>query len=441
MASAEWYYAKDNKQLGPVSAAQLKQLANSGALKPGQLVWREGMDEWVAASKVKGLFNEDAPATKPREMPSKPAPPARSGPVFANSPVEPTAVERTPIGNLFDILLDFVRSQFAERFIESTSNMFTVCGHFGLFAAMVFMFAFGLIAGAKLNNLNLVLGSLAWVLGLAVLQYAARRFSKELDRLNHATGGTVASTALPDCFALVGIAAGVLSLLGVTVWAIQTESFSLIMPAVAAFILCQYVAVVALNPATLNIAVAPETGAGQEAMGVLSFLMKVVLRVVPVAFGVGVIWGTLYLLMACMLIFLVPPVADQAPADAESVTVQAADTAVETPDPVAPVAVTIDDTLEPVRTMAGTGAKLLTGFALLPLAAYVFFIFYHLLIDLICAALSLPDKIDALTEVNGGPVADEEGEKGDGKNGDEVGDKNGDAEDRRKPAPEPNAQG
>ena len=56
MAGAEWFYGKDNKQHGPVSAVQLKELAEKGALRPTDLVWREGMSDWMPASRVKGLF-------------------------------------------------------------------------------------------------------------------------------------------------------------------------------------------------------------------------------------------------------------------------------------------------------------------------------------------------------------------------------------------------
>jgi hypothetical protein len=53
---ADWYYAKAGKQFGPISSAQLKQMAQSGELMPDDLVFQEGGTQWVAASTVKGLF-------------------------------------------------------------------------------------------------------------------------------------------------------------------------------------------------------------------------------------------------------------------------------------------------------------------------------------------------------------------------------------------------
>lgn len=42
----DWYYAKDGKQTGPVSEAQLSELAGQGQITGETLVWRVGMTEW-----------------------------------------------------------------------------------------------------------------------------------------------------------------------------------------------------------------------------------------------------------------------------------------------------------------------------------------------------------------------------------------------------------
>jgi GYF domain 2 len=53
----EWHYTQNGQPApAPVPTAQLKQLAATGLLKPDDLVWQEGMINWVAASSVKGLF-------------------------------------------------------------------------------------------------------------------------------------------------------------------------------------------------------------------------------------------------------------------------------------------------------------------------------------------------------------------------------------------------
>lgn len=57
--SVEWYYTTNKQQMGPVSWNELRDLADVGILKPHDLVWAEGMDEWVKAINQNGLFAED----------------------------------------------------------------------------------------------------------------------------------------------------------------------------------------------------------------------------------------------------------------------------------------------------------------------------------------------------------------------------------------------
>jgi hypothetical protein len=61
----QWYYLKSGKQTGPVSGAELQQLASSGALLATDMVWRHGMPTWLPAEKLKGLFAGTAAPTAP----------------------------------------------------------------------------------------------------------------------------------------------------------------------------------------------------------------------------------------------------------------------------------------------------------------------------------------------------------------------------------------
>ncbi|MCI0683878.1 MAG: DUF4339 domain-containing protein [Gemmataceae bacterium] len=54
---AEWYYTTNNQQMGPVSWDELRQLASTGLLHPNDMVWKEGMIDWLKAGKKDGLFS------------------------------------------------------------------------------------------------------------------------------------------------------------------------------------------------------------------------------------------------------------------------------------------------------------------------------------------------------------------------------------------------
>jgi len=51
-----WHVVIGGKQYGPLSNSDLKSLADTGKLTPHDHVWKEGLPEWIPASKIKGLF-------------------------------------------------------------------------------------------------------------------------------------------------------------------------------------------------------------------------------------------------------------------------------------------------------------------------------------------------------------------------------------------------
>lgn len=60
MAST-WYYAEANRQVGPVSEAELDSLVAAGTIRPDTLVWHEGLANWAPYQTVK----PNAPANLP----------------------------------------------------------------------------------------------------------------------------------------------------------------------------------------------------------------------------------------------------------------------------------------------------------------------------------------------------------------------------------------
>ncbi len=62
---SQWYYAHNAETHGPVSEARLIELAGSGQVRGGDLVWREGMEQWAPSATVPGLL---------------PVPPVKKGP-------------------------------------------------------------------------------------------------------------------------------------------------------------------------------------------------------------------------------------------------------------------------------------------------------------------------------------------------------------------------
>jgi GYF domain 2 len=74
-SDTQWYYSQGGQQLGPVSEAQLQQMKSAGQVGPTDLVWSEGMTDWLAAGQVPQLQAQAAgkPAAPPTVQPAAPA--------------------------------------------------------------------------------------------------------------------------------------------------------------------------------------------------------------------------------------------------------------------------------------------------------------------------------------------------------------------------------
>jgi hypothetical protein len=69
----QWYYARNNQKHGPLTPQQLRQAAATGRLQATDMVWKEGMQKWVPASSIQGLFPppQAAAAGPPRITPAQ----------------------------------------------------------------------------------------------------------------------------------------------------------------------------------------------------------------------------------------------------------------------------------------------------------------------------------------------------------------------------------
>src|SRR5438477_8758860 len=92
-----WYFAQGNNKHGPFSAAELKRFADSGQLRPTDMVWKEGVASGVMAGLVKNLF-APTPQHDPAEETSQEAQaPAQSGSVGDSESVLSRASGERPL--------------------------------------------------------------------------------------------------------------------------------------------------------------------------------------------------------------------------------------------------------------------------------------------------------------------------------------------------------
>jgi hypothetical protein len=81
----QWYYSKNGTQLGPVEQGELLSKIATGEVTASDLVWREGMADWIPSSQVSELsviptggLGSAGPVTGPQGSVSPYAPPMAS---------------------------------------------------------------------------------------------------------------------------------------------------------------------------------------------------------------------------------------------------------------------------------------------------------------------------------------------------------------------------
>jgi hypothetical protein len=248
-------------------------------------------------------------------------------------------------------LLAWARKVFPQAKFEALSGWFVKYGHAGVAAAVLLCLVFGVVAAIKLAGWIFLAQGIGLAAMLVILQFTAEKFLHAGDTLIKASPSRLGSEAFLDCLALLAELAGILGFLSFFAQARNTDQWSLLWVGIGVWALADAVACIALHPAMTNVAVDPQVSAGEEAIGILSFLVKLVVRVVPIAFGVGAVIGAVGLLFG------------------------------------------IGSVLRGGGLLgAHASVKLVAVCACLPFASYVLFAFYHLAIDLMRAILSLPDR-------------------------------------------------
>lgn len=429
----QWYYTKGDTKIGPVSAAELKRLAQNSELLPDDLVWREGLREWMAAKRIRGLFRDNdatdaaeppaadtaeeprpnappssdadasplvqpapsaaeasaatAPAAEsppgPRRPPPlspRPSPPegGRTGRLkaaFENSPTTFARSRESQGGHLFDAILGLLRQYFGSEFINGTLRLFSLCGQFGLWASAAVVIVAGLTAGLRHSESTQVFVGIVFAAVLVILQYAASRLLFVLERWDRLVHSQLGSSAPTDGLSLLSLFLGVMGLVLFTVVAFRSGTPNLLFVALGVFIVFAYLSLSMLNLEGMNIAIVPETSPAEEALGLLQFCFKMMLRITPVLFGTLILLGFFQLLAAWVISF--GEVREPSPGDyqelGDALNARVISRAFET---------------------AGRVFVILGG--LFPVFTYLLFVFGQLGLALMASILAIPSRLEQL---------------------------------------------
>jgi hypothetical protein len=268
-------------------------------------------------------------------------------------------------GHLFMVrilekLVEFFRGLLTVDLLGFCIKWASKLGHFGLIVAAVLGFLFAIIFAIRVNSFYAFLFGIAWIVIVFVVQYTAHKFSHAGDTLIDNNPSSLSSKAFLDCFGFLALIGGVVALILHIIQAIQAESFYPFLVGLVVFVFLEFLALISFNPGTANVDIAEDTSAGQEALGIITFFLKALLRLVPIFFGVGVVAFTVMLLIDFFGVF------------GNELRVALA------------------------WERGNYTATMILYFGLLPFLSYIFFVLYYLAVDVIRAILAIPAKLDNL---------------------------------------------
>ena len=371
MSDKEWYYYQNGESRGPVSFAELQGLLAGGLITANDLVCKAGMSNWVAAGQVEGLAQ---PAAAP--PPPVAAPPAAAPAVAAPAVAAPAGpgmgerlqqiaesrdlVETMPHLRMVQRFLEMLQRVFSENLLNTVDRWAKPIGSIGLLVAACFLMLGLIVLGIRANAATFLLGGIIGVPLVTVLvHFIAAKFLDAGGPLLRESPSAFSSPAFLHCFALASFLGAVFSVLAGLFSLIQ-GSFAVAIPGLVLAFVYLYAGGVALNPSVVNVEVGQRASAGQEAIGILMFMFKLLLRLVPFVFGVGMVaafLGTGYLFIRTIA----------------------------------------SEPFFAMMMLPAFGPGLI-AVALFPIIAYLLFLFLYLVVDVLRAILVVPGKLDALRE-------------------------------------------
>ena len=113
----------------------------------------------------------------------------------------------------------------------------------------------------------------------------------------------MSSKAFLDCFGFLAVISGLIILIVGILQTIRGAGFNNLFMGIGFFVLFEFLALVAFHPETVTTNIIKETTAGQEAIGIIVFFLKGVMKLVPIVFGVGIAVGFVLLFIDFIGIF------------------------------------------------------------------------------------------------------------------------------------------
>ena len=262
-----------------------------------------------------------AEGAAPAERPKQPVAEAPLGPAAAD--IQLPGLRLPFPASQLDRALHGLRGGLGGEIFRILTKIAFLSAVHGMLLLVLLLVAVAIAAGVADGAAGSSTGGLVVLAGvLIVCQYLVSKIYRAGMSLVHSSPSAIASGALLDCLSLAALAAAVAAIVAGVYVAVasgqwDTGAFSVVL-GLAVSLGCFAIACGLLNPPALYVSVRKGISAGQEAIGLLSFLVKLLLLTGPVALLCLVLLGAYTAGRAFVLILLSAPAAGGGVAEAHA---------------------------------------------------------------------------------------------------------------------------
>lgn len=199
---------------------------------------------------------------------------------------------------IIDNLLGGLKGLLSPALVHTSCSMLARLGMWAvlLFAAITLVTS--IVIAAQTDSFSAMLGGLLSAVVVLGLLYTAGKFCNAGQRVIEGTETRLSSRAFLDSVALLSIALAVGSIIYGINLATDSRTLHPLGIGIGVGAWWFFLAAVAFHPRLANCTVESGASAGQECIGIIAFLIKAMLRLVPIVFGVAAITGTVLYVIA-----------------------------------------------------------------------------------------------------------------------------------------------
>ncbi len=262
------------------------------------------------------------------------------------------------IGNL----LGSVKKILSLKLFETLRKWLIILGDYGLYLAAVLVIIIGLIASIRMESFKSFLYGVFFAIAFIIAQFISSKFNNINEDLIKNNETHMTSSGFTEAIGIFALIIGIVYLFVDLYLAIKIPKFLPFVQGVGIFIVFTLVALISFNPSLISVKSVKKNSAGEEAIGIFGFFIKLYLKLIPFIYGVGIIYLLIMLIVHSTGIF----------------------------------GKGFEILISWAKVFGDMSKLLVVG--LLPFIAYVLFVVNFLVIDIIKSILLIPNKLDKLSK-------------------------------------------